>query len=247
MRATPLDEPGNIGWQRVGVGADEQMDMIGLNRQLNHRPVVFCRYLPDNLFQTIAHEANQHLAPPLGTPDDVVHNQVYAVLLMLIVHVDIIQYGNIVCKARGPFIPWLKPRGFLAHPPVNLGKRNNQAFVFIPHARFIAMLTYKAALVGIQVVTIEESHTSKCSFLDLEPIGHHDRYLGKRVQRGLFLASTGQTIHADINASLNIMRRFAPEVAANGVSAFALHPIPLRLPDRRQDRCKQRPSRKAMA
>jgi putative transposase len=39
---------------------------------------------------------------------------------------------------------------------VNLGKRNNQAFVFIPHARFIAMLTYKATLVGIQVVTIEE-------------------------------------------------------------------------------------------
>lgn len=130
---------------------------------------------------------------------------------------------------------------------VHLGKRNNQAFVFIPHARFIAMLTYKAALVGIQVVTIEESYTSKCSFLDLEPIGHHDHYLGKRVQRGLFLASTGQTIHADINASLNIMRRFAPEVAANGVSAFAIHPIPLRLPDRRQDRCKQRPSRKAMA
>ena len=53
---------------------------------------------------------------------------------------------------------------------VNLGKRNNQAFVFIPHARFIEMLTYKAALVGIQVVTIAESHTSKCSFLDREPL-----------------------------------------------------------------------------
>src|SRR5215469_9092148 len=85
----------------------------------------------------------------------------------------------------------------------NMGRKNNQSFVFIPHARFIDMLTYKAELVGIQVITIEESHTSKCSFLDLEPLGHHDRYLGKRVKRGLFVASTGQAINADVNASYN--------------------------------------------
>lgn len=127
---------------------------------------------------------------------------------------------------------------------VNLGKRNNQAFVFIPHARFIEMLAYKAALMGIQVVTIEESHTSKCSFLDLEPLKHHARYLGKRVKRGLFVASTGQALHADINASYNILRRYAPHVVAKGVSGFQLRPIPLRLPDRRQDRSKQLPRRK---
>jgi putative transposase len=126
---------------------------------------------------------------------------------------------------------------------VNLGKRNNQAFVFIPHARFIEMLTYKAALVGIQVVTIEESHTSKCSFLDGEPIGHHAQYLGRRVKRGLFIASTGQALHADINAGYNILRRYAPHVMAHGVGAFLLRPMPLRLPDRRQDRSKQLPRR----
>jgi putative transposase len=43
---------------------------------------------------------------------------------------------------------------------VNLGKKTNQSFVFIPHARFIEMLTYKAELVGIQVITLNESHTS---------------------------------------------------------------------------------------
>ena len=32
-----------------------------------------------------------------------------------------------------------------------MGKRNNQNFVQIPHARFISMLTYKAELVGITV------------------------------------------------------------------------------------------------
>jgi putative transposase len=130
---------------------------------------------------------------------------------------------------------------------VSMGKKNNQSFVFIPHARFIAMLTYKAGLVGIRVVTIEESHTSKCSFLDLEPIGHHDRYLGKRVKRGLFLASTGQAINADVNGSYNILRRFAPETFAQGIASCLLRPILLRLPDRHQDRSKQRPCRKARA
>jgi len=31
-----------------------------------------------------------------------------------------------------------------------MGKQNNQQFVRIPHARFIEMLTYKGALVGIE-------------------------------------------------------------------------------------------------
>src|SRR5947209_10127117 len=51
-----------------------------------------------------------------------------------------------------------------------MGKRNNQNFVSIPHARFIDMLTYKAELVGIQVEVQEESYTSQASFLDLDPI-----------------------------------------------------------------------------
>jgi putative transposase len=127
---------------------------------------------------------------------------------------------------------------------VNRGKRNNQAFVFIPHARFIEMLTYKAALMGIQVVTIAESHTSECSFLDNEPLQHHAYYLGKRGKRGPFVASTGQAIHADVNASYNILRRYAPQVMAEGVGSFILHSLPLRLPDRHQDRSKQLPRRK---
>ncbi len=129
----------------------------------------------------------------------------------------------------------------------NMGKRNNQSFVFIPHARFIDMLAYKAALVGIQIVTIGESHTSKCSFLDLETVGHHEHYAGKRVKRGLFVAGTGQAINADINGSYNILRRFAPHLFAQGVASFLLRPIPLALPDRCQDMNMQRPRRKARA
>ncbi len=34
---------------------------------------------------------------------------------------------------------------------MNMGKKHNQEFVQIPHARFIEMLTYKAEAVGIRV------------------------------------------------------------------------------------------------
>jgi putative transposase len=95
----------------------------------------------------------------------------------------------------------------------NMGKRNNQQFVQIPHARFIEMLTYKAELVGIRVILQEESHTSKCSFLD------------KRVKRGLFRASTGRRINADINGSLNIIRKAIPDSFRQGIEGVAVRPV----------------------
>ncbi len=63
--------------------------------------------------------------------------------------------------------------------------------------------------------------------------------VGKRVKRGLFQSSTGQAINADVNGSYNILRRFAPAVFAQGIASCILCPLPLQLPDRRQDRRKQ--------
>src|SRR5260370_7281248 len=48
---------------------------------------------------------------------------------------------------------------------VELGKRNNQAFVQIPHTRFIEFLQYKAALVGITPTITQKSYTSQPRFL----------------------------------------------------------------------------------
>jgi putative transposase len=110
---------------------------------------------------------------------------------------------------------------------VNIGKRNNQNFVTIPHARFIAMLSYKAKRVGIQVIITEESYTSKCSFLDAESIGKQEVYAGKRVKRGLFRAATGQHINADVNGSYNIIRKVAPDVFGQGSRGCVVHPVPL--------------------
>lgn len=119
----------------------------------------------------------------------------------------------------------------------NMGKRNNQNFVQIPHARFIAMLTYKAELVGIRVEITEESYTSTASFLDLDPlpVRHADdnrkhTFSGKRVKRGLYRASNGQYIHADCNGSGNIIRKVAPDAfGTKGVEDFAVHPVRITL------------------
>ena len=92
----------------------------------------------------------------------------------------------------------------------NMGKKTNQNFVQIPFNQFIHMLTYKARLVGIEVVEREESYTSKCSFIDNEPIEKHDVYLGKRIKRGLFRSNNGVLINADLNGALNILRKEIP-------------------------------------
>lgn len=93
----------------------------------------------------------------------------------------------------------------------NIGKKNNQNFVSIPHAQFIEMLSYKCKLVGIAVMMTEEAYTSKCSFIDNEEMKHHEEYKGKRIRRGLFRTKEGKLINADLNGSLNIMRKVIGE------------------------------------
>ena len=107
---------------------------------------------------------------------------------------------------------------------INLGKVNNQNFVFVPHAKFLSMLKYKAELVGIKVVVLEESYTSKCSFLDSEPIQKQEVYKGKRIKRGLFRSSQNILINADINASANIIRKAFPNAFADGIEAVVVRP-----------------------
>jgi putative transposase len=115
----------------------------------------------------------------------------------------------------------------------NMGRKNNQQFVQIPHTRFIDQLTYKAKLVGITVIIQEESYTSKASFLDLDPIptysAHREDqpvFSGKRIARSWYRASDGQVIHADINGSYNILRKSSsdPLQVGRGVAGAAVHP-----------------------
>jgi putative transposase len=100
---------------------------------------------------------------------------------------------------------------------VEMGKHNNQTFVQLPHSRFIEMLQYKAQLVGITVIVREESYTSKASFLDLDEIPTYDpkrsekpKFSGKRETRGLYRASNGRRMQADVNGSYNSLRKEFP-------------------------------------
>lgn len=94
---------------------------------------------------------------------------------------------------------------------INLGRTNNQSFTNIPFYTFIKQLDYKCKLEGINVILTEESYTSKCSFLDNETLEKHESYLGKRVKRGLFKSAKGKLINADLNASLNILKKVVGE------------------------------------
>jgi len=90
---------------------------------------------------------------------------------------------------------------------INLGVVNNQNFVQLPYLTLIKQIEYKAALLGMVVLLNEESYTSVCSSMDLEPVQKHETYMGERVTRKTFVSSTGQKINADLNGAINILRK----------------------------------------
>lgn len=104
----------------------------------------------------------------------------------------------------------------------NLGKVNNQKFVFIPHNSLIEKIKYKAQEYGINVVVVEESYTSKASSIDLDPIPTYGQvknpvFSGKRVKRGLYKAKNGALLNADVNGSINIIRKAFGDDPVKGI------------------------------
>ncbi|MCC5667521.1 transposase [Nostoc sp. CHAB 5784] len=101
---------------------------------------------------------------------------------------------------------------------LNLGKRTNQNFTQIPHAKFLTMLTYKLERVGITVKVAEESYTSRALAIDWDIIPTYDSnnkvkhvFSGRRVKRAWYMSKNGFKIHADVNGALNIGRKSNPE------------------------------------
>ncbi|PHJ91560.1 zinc ribbon domain-containing protein, partial [Nostoc linckia] len=114
----------------------------------------------------------------------------------------------------------------------NLGRKNNQNFVCIPHARFVQQLSYKAKLVGIKVLISEESYTSVASFLDRDPIPVYGeanskdvKFSGRRISTKLYRAGNGLLIHADVNGSLNILRKVVPTAFSLGIEGVVVRPV----------------------
>ena len=95
-----------------------------------------------------------------------------------------------------------------------IGNKNNQNFVNIPYSKLINKLQYLCELNGILFILQEESYTSKASFFDKDDIPVYDiknpkkyKFSGKRVQRGLYKTASGKLLNADVNGSLNILRK----------------------------------------
>ena len=113
---------------------------------------------------------------------------------------------------------------------INLGRVNNQNFVNIPFNKIIERLRYKALLAGINFMTVEESYTSKTSFLDKEKLHSYKHnkpkkgytFLGDRFARSLFRTKKGYVIHADINASFNIIRKVSGDSIYNFVEMTSI-------------------------
>lgn len=82
-----------------------------------------------------------------------------------------------------------------------------KTFVQIPIQKIVDKLKYKLELYGIELKLQEESYTSGCSALDLEEINKKNYNKSRRIQRGLFKSEKGILINADVNGSLNIMRK----------------------------------------
>ena len=97
-----------------------------------------------------------------------------------------------------------------------LGKRFNQSFIEIPHKMFLDQLEYKCREVGILLILTEESYTSGTSSLDGEIPCKENYDKTRRKKRGLFQA-TNRFINADVNGSLQIIRKEFPNAFGYGI------------------------------
>lgn len=106
---------------------------------------------------------------------------------------------------------------------INLGAVNNQKVVSIPYHKFRQKLEQLCTEHGISYISQDESYTSKASALDMDAIPTYGvgeapiTFNGKRIHRGLYRSSDGSVLNADINGSINILRKYVKERNENWV------------------------------
>ena len=89
--------------------------------------------------------------------------------------------------------------------------KRNKRFVEMPIQNLVEKIEYKAKLEGIEVEKIPEEYTSGVSSIDGEEISRKYYNKSRRIKRGLFKTNKGTIINADINGSLNILRKYIKE------------------------------------
>ena len=117
----------------------------------------------------------------------------------------------------------------------NMGRVQNQQFVQIPTGRLKDRIKQLCEECGLRFVETEEAYTSKASFLDGDSLPRHGekpsqwKPSGKRVQRGLYRASSGQLVNADCNGAANILRKVSTQL---GITLAKVSTGALNLPQR---------------
>ena len=97
-------------------------------------------------------------------------------------------------------------------------KENKQNFIQIPFNSLIFKIKEKLNSYGIEVLEQEESYTSKASALDFDQLPVYNgtsanvEFSGRRTKRGLYKTKEGILVNADLNGSLNIMRKAFPKI-----------------------------------
>ena len=89
-------------------------------------------------------------------------------------------------------------------------KKHMQNFTSIPYEMLLGQLQYKCENAGIKYIEVNEAYTSGTSYLDNEAPTKENYNKERRVQRGLFQAKD-MLINADVNGSLQIMRKVFPD------------------------------------
>ena len=90
--------------------------------------------------------------------------------------------------------------------------QNNKRFVQMPIQSLVEKIEYKAKLEGIEVVKITEEYTSGVSSIDKEEINKENYDKKRRIERGLFKTNKGKIINADVNGSINILRKYIKNI-----------------------------------
>lgn len=98
----------------------------------------------------------------------------------------------------------------------DIDETNNKMTSLISYTEILHKVKEKLERHGIQYIEIDESYTSKASFLDNDKIpsnGDKDipEFSGYRKYRGLYISRDGIGINADVNAASNILKKEFPE------------------------------------